>query len=130
MPLRKPYETMLHKASRDARHAARFASDAEVDDEHIGFCCQQAVEKAIKSVLSFRGVRYRRTHDLSEPIELAGANGIDVPNDVQQGVSLTPFAVEFRYDDLPEVGAAPPEPFDVRKLSVSQRPPWHGPRRW
>ena len=110
MPPRKPYQTMLQKARRDARHAARFAADAEVDDEHIGFCCQQAVEKAIKSVLSQRRIRYRRTHDLSE-IELTKATGIDVPDGVLKSVTLTPFAVEFRYDDLPDADE-PAEAFD------------------
>lgn len=28
MPPRKPYQTMLRKAKRDARHAARFAKEA------------------------------------------------------------------------------------------------------
>jgi HEPN domain-containing protein len=102
---------MLQKARRDARHAARFAADAEVDDEHIGFCCQQAVEKAIKSVLSQRRIRYRRTHDLSELIELTKATGIDVPDGVLKSVTLTPFAVEFRYDDLPDADE-PAEAFD------------------
>ena len=122
MPPRKPYQTMLQKARRDARHAARFLADAEVDDQHVGFCCQQAVEKAIKSVLSRRGIRYRRTHDLSELIELTKASGIDVPDDLLKSVTLTPFAVEFRYDDLPDADD-PAEAFDraeaVRLASVA-----------
>lgn len=108
MPPRKQYQIMLQKAQRDARHAARFAADVEVDDEHLGFCCQQAVEKAIKSVLSQAGIRFRRTHDLSE---LTKVSGIEVPDDVQKSVVLTPFAVEFRYDDLPEADE-PAEAFD------------------
>ncbi len=112
MPPRKPYETLLRRAARDTRHAQRFVGDAEVDNEHIGFCCQQAVEKAIKSVLSFRGVRYRRTHDLSELMELAHTSGIEIPEDVLRSVRLTPFAVEFRYDDLPEADDEIEEPFD------------------
>lgn len=112
MPPRKPHETLLRRAGRDTRHAQRFVHDAEVDDEHIGFCCQQAVEKAIKSVLSFRGVRYRRTHDLSELMELARTSGIEIPDDVLGSVRLTPFVVEFRYDELPATDEETEEPFD------------------
>lgn len=97
-----PYQVMLRKARQDAELAAKLMADAEVPDEHIGFWCQQAVEKSIKSVLSVRGVRYRRTHDLSELVNVARIAGIEVPEAVAIGVMLTPFAVEFRYDDLPD----------------------------
>lgn len=96
-----PYQMMLRKAGQDAALAAKLAPDASVSDEHLGFFCQQAVEKAIKCVLSFRGVPYRRTHDLSELLELATAGAIDVPDELSPSVNLTPFAVAFRYDELP-----------------------------
>jgi HEPN domain-containing protein len=51
-----PYQMMLHKAQQDAELATKLAADASVSDEHLGFFCQQAVEKAIKCVLSYRGV--------------------------------------------------------------------------
>lgn len=104
MPPVDPYRKLLRKARRDARHALRFLPDVEVDDEYVGFCCQQAVEKAIKCVLTYRGVGFRRTHDLSELVELAVTHAIDLPAEVSNGArALTPFAVEFRYDELPDV---------------------------
>jgi HEPN domain-containing protein len=96
-----PYQVMLRKAEQDAALATKLAADESVSDEHLGFFCQQAVEKAIKCVLSFRAVPYRRTHDLAELIELATENAIDFPNDLSSSVTLTPFAVSFRYDELP-----------------------------
>ena len=36
-----------------------------VSDDVIGFHAQQAVEKAMKSVLVVHGVAFRRAHDLS-----------------------------------------------------------------
>ena len=96
-----PYEMMLRKAEQDAALALKFVDDASVSDEHVGFFCQQAVEKAVKSVLSYRNVPYRRTHDLSELFELALTRGIDHPDDLSECVRLTPFAVVFRYDELP-----------------------------
>ncbi len=98
-----PYQMMLRKAGQDAGLAAKLAADTSVSDEHLGFFCQQAVEKAIKCVLSYRGVPYRRTHDLSELIELATEHAIDFPDALSSSVTLTPFAVAFRYDELPPV---------------------------
>ena len=103
MPPPDPFEMMLRKGRQDADLASKLAADAEVSDEHLGFFCQQAVEKAIKAVLSFRQVAYRRTHDLAELIELATEHGLDIPEGLSSSVTLTPFAVAFRYDELPPV---------------------------
>ena len=63
------------------------------------FHAQQAVEKALKAVMCMRGLEYRRTHDLEElaaQLEDAG----DAPQVTQAELSrLTPYAVEYRYDD-------------------------------
>lgn len=65
-----PAEVMLGKARQDHLLAARIVDDALTTDEHIGFFCQQAIEKAMKAVLSHKGIRYRRTHDLAELLDL------------------------------------------------------------
>lgn len=104
MPPPDPCVMMLRKAAQDAALAAKLADDPSVTDEHLGFFCQQAIEKAVKSVLSYRNVPYRRTHDLSELFELATTRGVEVPDDLSPSVTLTPFAVAFRYDELPPAG--------------------------
>src|SRR5207249_616862 len=70
-------------------------------NEHVGFFCQQAIEKAIKSVLSRRLVRYRRTHDLAELLDLLSDRRMEYPQQLEDAVALTPFAAEMRYDYLP-----------------------------
>jgi HEPN domain-containing protein len=81
---------------------------------------QQAVEKAIKAVLAFRGVRYRRTHDLSELLDRVKAQRIVYPIAMEECVALTPFAAEMRYDYLPPE-AATDEPFDRSSALVLVR---------
>lgn len=61
-----PPRVLLRKARDDERLATLAAGNAEIADEQIGFLAQQAVEKSLKAVLSSGGIRYRRTHDLSE----------------------------------------------------------------
>src|SRR3989442_2596776 len=104
-----PAHVLLNKAREDQHLAAHLADDASVSHEHIGFFCQQAVEKAIKSVLSRRSIRYRRTHDLAELLDLLKDHQVQHPPALEQSVALTPFAAEMRYDYLPpEAGEEPP----------------------
>ena len=110
MPLDPP-RVLLLKAQDDERLAGLVAGNPAVSDEQIGFLAQQAVEKAIKAVLSRLGIRYRRTHDLGELIDLLKANDIAYPAAMDDSATFTPFAAEMRYDYLPpEEGAE--EPFD------------------
>jgi HEPN domain-containing protein len=104
-----PADVLLSKARQDHHLASRVADDASVSNEHIGFFCQQAVEKSIKSVLSRQSIRYRRTHDLAELLDLLKDHEIQRPPELEQCVMLTPFAAEMRYDFLPpEQGEEPP----------------------
>ena len=50
-----PAAVLLSKARQDQHLAARVAGDASVSDEHIGFFCQQAIEKSLKAVLVLNG---------------------------------------------------------------------------
>ncbi len=65
------------------------------------FHAQQAAEKALKAAMCLHGLEYRRTHDLEE---LAGqlADAGRPPSVVEADLRLlTPYAVEYRYDDEP-----------------------------
>jgi len=57
-------QLLLRKAEQDAVVVSRAVTDSEISDEIAGFHTQQAAEKAMKAVLSVRGIAYRRTHDL------------------------------------------------------------------
>lgn len=106
-----PADVLLRKARDDERLARLVVGNADVSDEQIGFLAQQAVEKAIKAVLSHSGVRYRRTHDLAQLLDLLSTSKIDHPADMNDCVGLTPFAAEMRYDYLPPE-EDDDEPFD------------------
>ena len=63
------------------------------------FHAQQAVEKALKAVMCLRGLEYRRTHDLEELAgQLADASCQPAVEEAELRL-LTPYAVEYRYDD-------------------------------
>jgi HEPN domain-containing protein/predicted nucleotidyltransferase len=106
-----PAHVLLGKARDDEHLAQLVVGDATVSDEQIGFLAQQAVEKALKAVLSFHGVPYRRTHDLGELLDGLKSAGVAYPSVLEGSVMLTPFAAEMRYDYLPPEDKAE-EPFD------------------
>ena len=106
---RERAEILLRKAAQDEFTIAKLLSDPKSPDEVIGFHAQQAMEKMLKAVLSLKSVPYRRTHDLVELIDLLRENRIAFPDDLEDSRHLAPFAVEFRYDDIP---AEPERPFD------------------
>jgi HEPN domain-containing protein len=93
-------QLLLRKAAQDAFVVAKLIDDPESPDEAIGFHSQQAVEKLLKAVLASRGVRYRRTHDLVELIDLLREHSISFPAELEEIRRLTPFATEFRYDEF------------------------------
>jgi hypothetical protein len=47
------------------------------------------------------GVRFRRTHDIRELMDLAQDGGMSIPKSLMELDLLTPYAVEFRYDLVP-----------------------------
>ena len=93
---------LLRKASQDEFVLAKLLQEPATPDEIIGFHGQQAVEKMLKAVLAAGRIPYRRTHDLVELIDLLRDAGLPFPEELDEVRRLTPFAVEFRYDDLPE----------------------------
>jgi HEPN domain-containing protein len=69
---------------------------------HISMVCfhaQQAVEKSLKAVLFTHQIEFRRTHNLSELIQILNQHGVDTPVSGEQVNLLNKFAVTFRYDD-------------------------------
>ena len=48
-----------------------------------------------------KNISYRRTHDLRELIDLIRDNDIEFPESLMEIRTLSPFAVEFRYDYIP-----------------------------
>ena len=102
---------LLRKGHHDQYAMNRLSEDPLVPDEIIGFHAQQAVEKLIKAVLTYRGVDYQRTHKLRRLIALLRKAEIAFPPKLTETVALTPFAVELRHD-LPPMQDDAARPFD------------------
>lgn len=77
----------------------KLASDADVADAIVGFHAQQAVEKALKSVLAAAGDDFPWTHDIQHLIERLNDCGTPLPSALHDVRVLAPWAVEFRYGE-------------------------------
>jgi len=92
-------QRLLEKARGDALILMRLADDATVPIWGLGFHAQQAVEKAIKAVLTFNVVEYPRTHNLAVLVALLREHNLSIPPEPNELACLTPFGAVLRYDD-------------------------------
>ena len=106
----------LLKAAEDEALLDEVLTSSRVSDGVIGFHCQQAVEKLLKAYLSFLGVRFRKTHDLRELMDLLEDQGYKLPERFQDLDQMTPYAVEFRYGLLASAEDAPLDRHATRRL--------------
>ena len=90
-----PDEWLLH-AQSDLK-LAKLGLNQDVLPEQICFHAQQAVEKAVKSVLLFHKIDFPFTHDLEELLDTFEVAGLSVPAEMSDIGVLTPYAVETRY---------------------------------
>jgi HEPN domain-containing protein len=99
MSNREHAKEILEAARRDLR-ALHGMNDPQVfSDEIFGFHAQQAAERALKAWLAHNGIRFPKTHDLKQLIDLLVQSGID-PGDLSALVDLNAFAVQYRYESL------------------------------
>jgi HEPN domain-containing protein len=98
-PQREEAERYLRLARRDEAAFLALLEIPAVDFSVACFHAQQASEKALKAAMCLLGVEFRRTHDLEALAgQLADAGSVPVIA-VEDLRRLTPYAVEFRYDD-------------------------------
>ena len=100
-PQREEAERFMRLARRDEAAFLALLASATVDFAVACFHAQQAVEKALKAVMFLHGVEFRRTHDLEELSGTLADAGVSIPLEEDELRRLTPYAVEFRYDDEP-----------------------------
>jgi HEPN domain-containing protein len=100
-PQREEAERYLRLARRDEAAFRALLASSTVDFAVACFHAQQAVEKALKAVMFLHGLEFRRTHDLEELSGTLADAGINIPLKEDELRRLTPYAVEFRYDDEP-----------------------------
>lgn len=100
-PSHEEARRLLRLARRDhaACHALINAPDVAI--EIALFHAQQAVEKSLKAVMCFKQLEFRRTHDLEELAGQLTDADCRPPVDALLLRRLTPYAVEYRYDDEP-----------------------------
>jgi HEPN domain-containing protein len=108
-------ELLLHKARQDEFALEKLISDRASPDEIIGFHAQQAIEKTLKAVLTNSAIYYGRTHNLGVLLDLLRANDFSFPGEFEEVRRLTPFAVDFRYEDMPLVLRKPFDRFWARE---------------
>ena len=97
---------LLARACDDLYVVRHLRSEPDAPGWVLGFHAQQAVEKALKSVLASRGIEYPRTHNLVMLVELVRRAQIVVPPDAAALGLLVPFGVLLGYEDVGD--AEPP----------------------
>jgi HEPN domain-containing protein len=98
-PQREEAARLLRLARRDQAALVALLGAPGVGVAVAFFHAQQAAEKALKAAMCLRSLEYRRTHDLEE---LAGrlTDAGHPPTVAETDLRLlTPYAVEYRYDD-------------------------------
>jgi len=90
---------LLRKAGQDEALLDEVLASETVNDEVIGFHCQQAAEKILKALLSDLGVRFRKTHNIRSLMRLIADSGCPLPAELTGLEEFTPFAVAYRYED-------------------------------
>jgi HEPN domain-containing protein len=95
-------KALLEKAAQDEFVVDKLMADPSSPQEVIGFHLEQATEKLFKAALSFSQIPFPRTHQLQVLISLLRKHGKVIPEEFNGFLELAPFAVDFRYDMLPE----------------------------
>jgi HEPN domain-containing protein len=106
----------MEKALIDLR-AARALLDAGLASSAL-FHCQQAAEKSLKALLVWRGIPFRRVHDLEEIGALCVSIESALAPIVRRAEPLTAYAWKLRYPGEPYEPAASEaeEALDIARL--------------
>lgn len=100
-PQREEAERLLRLAERDYHVFEILAATGEQAHAAAGFHAQQAIEKALKALMCLHDIEIPRSHDLESLLKRLGGTGPLPPVSTAQLRPLTPYAVDFRYDDEP-----------------------------
>jgi HEPN domain-containing protein len=107
VPFLEQYKVFILKAKQDISLVHEVLGNNNVAPEIMLFHIQQSVEKLIKALFSYHSVRFSKTHDLDELVDLALEHGIALPPLMEKLTELSPYAVEGRYaiihDDLHDI---------------------------
>ena len=87
----------LTKAEKDLRSAEHALSASPPLLEDVVFHCQQAVEKALKGLLSWHDIPFRKTHSIEEIGQQCLAIEPAMKDKFYRAAPLTEYAWKFRY---------------------------------
>jgi hypothetical protein len=90
----------LELAGDDLSAAQLLAPSQQITDSIVGFHCQQAIEKALKAVLTSLGVEFPKTHDIVLLRDQLAAAGHGLPAELNGVGDLNPYGVALRYGRL------------------------------
>jgi HEPN domain-containing protein len=91
---------LLSRARDDFFVVRRLAVEPDAPGWVLGFHAEQAVEKALKAVLSCAGIIYPRSHNLVMLVELLRQAKQPLPPDAADLGQLVPYGVVLRYEDI------------------------------
>lgn len=99
MKREKRYEIQqwLLKSQRDLLAARLLVESEQSLLDVVVYHCQQCVKKALKGYLTYQGVIFQKTHNLSVLLELCVPFSSDFENFRDTAETLTPYATDFRY---------------------------------
>jgi HEPN domain-containing protein len=106
LPEAKIEETQawLQKAFQDLQSAKWLLSSPDALYNAVGFHCQQAAEKTLKAFLTWQDEPFEKIHSLVALVGKCLPFDQDLQDLRQAAVTLTPYAVTFRYPgDLSEL---------------------------
>jgi HEPN domain-containing protein len=118
-PQREEAERFMRLARRDEAAFRALLESTTVDFAVACFHAQQAVEKALKAVMFLHGLEFRRTHDLEELSGTLADASVNIPLEEEELRRLTPYAVEFRYDDEPIPLVSPEQAISYTSRALS-----------
>ncbi|HIJ23508.1 MAG: HEPN domain-containing protein [Gammaproteobacteria bacterium] len=112
MEFMKQYRVLVIKAKADLKAGKNLLEDIEQGDEELDigvvmFHLQQSAEKLLKALLSYHQHHYTKTHSIRELIGAVQRYNIAMPEQSEQLIPLSYYAVEGRYavihDDMEDV---------------------------
>jgi HEPN domain-containing protein len=90
-------QTWLERARSDLNLGRSALRTRGVLPEDACFHAQQCAEKALKALLIHLGIAFPHTHVLETLLDLLKANGVAIPQGVDEAFVLTQYAVQTRY---------------------------------
>ena len=90
-------QAWLERARSDLALARAALTMSDVLLEDACFHAQQCAEKALEALLMKRGIAFPRTHVIEMLLDLLKAEGVMIPDDVDEAFVLTQYAVQTRY---------------------------------